>query len=481
MAGGEVRVPDDTTITEAEAASSPHPTSRDGPVDALVVVHCADDPGRIGEALLLPPPGAKRPLVFGRGDSRAGECVRALLVRQRPGANTETAPLESSDLSRSQLLVRSHPDGGIAVDNVGKRPLVVEGQSVTSARVRAGTLLEVGRKLALLATRRPPVLPPMRAADSRLMPGFGEADAFGYVGESPEAWRVRNEIAAVAMREEHVLLFGESGSGKELVAQAIHALGPRSGRRIVARNAATLPSGLIDAEFFGSAANYPNAGMPERPGLVGEANGSTLFLDEIGELPIELQAHLLRLLDGGDYQRLGDARRRTADLRLVAATNRPAHQLKGDFAARFAIRLHLPNLNDRRCDVPLVARHLLRSRIAQGAEACLSRQLTLALVGHLYTTNVRELASILLRAAVESRGPVVDLTPGAREMLGAPDESLGAPRSVRDVPREAIVESLTRNGGVRERVWRELGLPNRYLLKRLMKKYGIRDDAPQSE
>jgi two-component system nitrogen regulation response regulator GlnG/two-component system response regulator HydG len=466
---------DDTTITEAE--SSPYPRGHDdAPIDALVVVHCADDPERLGEVLLLPPPGGRRPLVFGRGDSSDGEFVRARLVRQRPGVNSETPPLESSDLSRSQLLLRSHPDGGIAVENVGKRPLVIDGQPVAGARVNAGGLLEVGRKMALLATRRPRVLPPMRQADPRVLPVFGEADAFGYVGESPEAWRLRDEIGVVAKRAEHVLLLGESGVGKEIVAQAIHALGPRSERRIVARNAAAVPSTLIDAEVFGNAANYPNAGMPERPGLVGEAHGSTLFLDEIGELPIELQAHLLRLLDQGDYQRLGDARRRTADLRLVAATNRPIQKLKEDFAARFAIRLHPPNLNDRRSDIPLVARHLVRSRIAP--EACLSRQLTLALVSHVYTTHVRELAGILLRAAVESRSPTIDLTLGACEMLGAPTEPAGAPKAVRDVPREAIVESLARNGGVRERVWRELGLPNRYLLKRLMKKYGIDDDTP---
>src|SRR5256885_12859655 len=104
---------------------------------------------------------------------------------------------------------------------------------------------------------------------------------------------------------------------------------------MVSRNAATFPAGLIDVELFGNVANYPNHGMPERPGVVGEADGSTLFLDEIGELPTELQSHLLRFLDErGEYTRLGDARRRTSDVRVVAATNRALEDLKHDLAAR---------------------------------------------------------------------------------------------------------------------------------------------------
>ena len=288
----------------------------------------------------------------------------------------------------------------------------------------------------------------------------------------------------MAGRREHVLVLGESGAGKELIARALHALGPRSRARLVARNAATVPASLIDAELFGNAASYPNAGMPERPGLVGEADGSTLFLDEIGELPVELQTHLLRLLDGGEYQRLGDARRRTADLRVVAATNRPVSQLKADLAARFPLRVHAPGLHERREDVMLVARHVLRELVRGGdayaarfvddrGEPRTSSELAVALVNHLYTTHVRELSGILFRAALESTGDVVELTDGARQLLGLAGEEPTA--GGREVSREEIVAALERHAGVREKVWRELGLPNRYVLKRLMKKYGLLD------
>jgi two-component system nitrogen regulation response regulator GlnG/two-component system response regulator HydG len=326
------------------------------------------------------------------------------------------------------------------------------------------------------------VLPSLRAPGASPAFPFGEADAFGYVGESPEAWRLRDEVALVAGRREHVLVLGESGTGKELVAQAIHALGPRAGRRLVARNAATVPGGILDAELFGNAPNYPNAGMAERPGLVGDADGSTLFLDEIGELPSELQSHLLRLLDCGDYQRLGDARRRTADLRVVAATNRPPAQLKPDLAARFVLRVRTPGLHERREDVPLVARHLLRT-LARGTDALaerlrarageprLSCELAVTLGHHLYTLHVRELQALLFRAALESPGDVVDLTAGTRQLLGLTGESAGA--APREVTREDVVAALDRHAGVREKVWRDLGLPNRHVLKRLLKKHGL--------
>src|SRR5262249_46286359 len=151
---------------------------------------------------------------------------------------------------------------------------------------------------------------------------FGRADADGFVGESPAAWDLRDRLAFIGPQAGHVLLVGESGVGKELAARALHARSRRSRRPLVSRNAATLPEALIDAELFGHARDYPNAGMPERAGLVGEADGGTLFLDEIGELPEARQAHLLRLLDGGEYQRLGDPRVRRADVRFIAATNR---------------------------------------------------------------------------------------------------------------------------------------------------------------
>jgi transcriptional regulator with AAA-type ATPase domain len=473
---------DESTLDSA----SIHSTRGDDLLDALVVLAASNEHDRAGETLLLPSVTERRPLVFGRGDEPHGSHPRARLVRQRPGESAPTAPIRSAWISRAQLLVGSHPDGGVTIENVGKSRLVIDGVVSDGGRARPGDVIEVGRRLALLCTQRPEVLPPLRGGAGEPPFLFGDRDASGYVGESPEAWRLRDEVDLVASRREHVLILGESGTGKELVAGAIHANGPRSSRRFLARNAATVPPGIIDAELFGNAPNYPNVGMAERPGLVGEADGGTLFLDEIGELPAELQAHLLRFLDAGEYQRLGDARRRTVDVRVVAATNRPVAQLKTDLAARFSLRVTTPALHARREDVPLVARHLLRTLVDRGdphaarfitreGEPRIAQGLVVALVRHLFTTHVRELQTILYRAALESSGDEVELTAGARALLGWSGEGEREEGS-REVTREEIVATLARNGGVREKAWRDLGLANRYVLKRLLKKHGIEGD-----
>jgi two-component system nitrogen regulation response regulator GlnG/two-component system response regulator HydG len=438
----------------------------------LVLVWSATLPDRLGEVLA---PGASA-IEIGRGDP---------LLRQRPGANEEGRPLESPFLSRRQLRLVRHADG-IAAENLGKRPMLIDGREAASGVVGIGQTLEVKSQLVFLCTKRPETLAPLANRPGAPMQGFGDADEHGFVGESPAAWELRDKVAFFGACSPHVLVLGESGTGKELVAQAIHALSARRGKKLVARNAATVPASLVDAELFGNAANYPNAGMAERPGLIGEADGSTLFLDEIGELPSELQSHLLRVLDErGEYQRLGDARARRADVRLVAATNRPVDQLKHDLAARLALRLTLPGLDERREDVPLLVRHLLRRRARKdaaiaarffaGDEPRVSPDLMRAIVTHTWSTHVRELEGLLWRSLAESRGATLELT----KDVAAEIVETGTARAVPaiDVGAERIKETLARHGGVQERVWRELGMANRYVLHRLMKKYGIKGSA----
>jgi DNA-binding NtrC family response regulator len=333
--------------------------------------------------------------------------------------------------------------------------------------------------------RRPPASP---SADVPDQP-FGEPDAVGIVGESEAVAQLRRDVAFVAKRAAHVLVLGPSGSGKELVAQGIHALSSRRAKRIVSRNAATFPETLVDAELFGNAPNYPNHGMPERAGLVGEADGSTLFLDELGELPEALQTRLLRLLDSGEYQRLGDSRRRTASFRFVAATNRPIETLREDVAARVKLRLTVPGLNERREDVPLLVRHLLRriareddevaARFFEGGDAGAGEprvgpEIIKVLCRRTFTTHVREVEAILWRAIAASEGDEVEIGPTMRDEL----ERCAAPVSPEDVTADELREVLARVGGVRERAWRELGLANRYVLKRLLKKHGMGDLDP---
>jgi two-component system nitrogen regulation response regulator GlnG/two-component system response regulator HydG len=388
-----------------------------------VVLWSRDEPERTGEVLLIPPSVA--PWMFGRGETSPGE-RRLALVRQRPAANQVTAPLGSVRISRVQLHVIALGPGVLEVDNVGRCPLTVDGRQETRATIRPGAVLELHNELLLLCTTRPTTLP--RIAE---YPGhaFGQVDDHGLLGESPALWALRGVIAAAARRSAHVLVLGESGTGKELVAQALHARSDRAAKTLVARNATTIPEALVDAELFGNLRNYPNPGTPERPGLIGQASGSTLLLDELAELPPTLQAHLLRVLDGGEYQRLGEAVSRRSDFRLVAATNRPEGDLKHDLLARLKIRITVPGLGERREDIPLLAAHLLCRHASRDSQHSgrqlhddavhprLSPALVSALVTHHYTTHVRELDALLLTALLESRGRYLEFTPGVRRQL----------------------------------------------------------------
>ena len=259
-----------------------------------------------------PAPGSGRAGAHARGPLRLPCALEAVARRRRPAhrehrsAGTHREGRGGCDRGRSR--------GGLGVENRKERIL-------------------------FLCMRRPP----LATAREKARPHpFGQADEHGLVGESSAIWDLREEVAFFAKRQGHVLITGPSGSGKELVARSIHALSTRASHRFIARSAATIPPALVDAELFGNVGNYPNAGMPERPGLFGESDGGTLFLDEIGEMSSEAQAHLLRVLDsGGEYQRLGDAKRRTSDVRLVAATNRSPDALKHDFLARFPFRIQV--------------------------------------------------------------------------------------------------------------------------------------------
>jgi two-component system nitrogen regulation response regulator GlnG/two-component system response regulator HydG len=390
---------------------------------ALVVLWSRDEPERIGEVLLIPHSVA--PWIFGRGETSPGE-HRLALVRQRPAANQLTGPLGSLRISRVQLCLTALGPDALEVDNAGRCPLTVDGREQTRATIRPGAVLELHNELLMLCTTRPATLP--RIAEYPSHP-FGQVDDHGLLGESPAVWALRGAIAAAAQRSAHVLVLGESGTGKELVAQALHARSDRAAKTLVARNATTIPEGLLDAELFGNLRNYPNPGTPERPGLIGQASGSTLLLDEFAELPPSLQAHLLRVLDGGEYQRLGEAVSRRSDFRLVAATNRPEGDLKHDLLARLKIRITVPGLGERREDIPLLAAHLLRRHATTDSQLSgrhfhdgfphprFSPALVSALVTHPYTTHVRELDALLLTALLESPGKYLELTPGVRRRL----------------------------------------------------------------
>ncbi len=449
------------------------------PVPMLEIAWSWEEPGRIGEVARLPLDG---PSLLGRGaEARSGEHQLEFL-RLRPGMVTSPGPLAAVNLSRRQLLLLPRRGGAFEARNLGRAPMYFLGRRTDSALVRSG-VLRIGRGLVLRLTERRSRLPTPSCWDRAHEFGFGEADPFGMVGESEPFWALREQLAFCARRPVHVLITGESGTGKELAARALHGMSARASGPLVARNAATIPGSLIDAELFGNERNYPNPGMKERPGLVGESDGGTLFLDEIGELPLEHQAHLLRVLDsGGEYQRLGEPRTRRSEFRLVAATNRDVEAIKHDLRARMVLRVDLKPLHQRPSDVPLLARHLLgriaadnpdiRDRFFADGRPRVEGELIEALMRHTFTTHARELERLLWTSLSSSPGDALRLTGEVRELLGETEEPVAQPDD--DLPGAAeIRDSLERHGFVQSKVWKELGLKNRFQLRRLIEKYGI--------
>jgi DNA-binding NtrC family response regulator len=444
---------------------------------ALVIAWSSDEPRRIGEVALFGERGGPQTLGRGEGDGEP----RVRFFRQRPGRLAPDEPLSGVALSRRQLTV-SPVRGGLEVERVGRCAMLVNGGQVEKAVVAPGDTLHLRGQLLLLCTRRVRSIPKAAYFREESLGEFGEPDAVGILGESPALWRLREDVAFAANAARHVLLHGESGTGKELAARAVHDLSARKGKAFVSRNAATLPAGLIDAELFGNAKNYPNPGMTERAGLIGQADGGTLFLDEIAELPFDQQAHLLRVLDGdGEYQRLGDPEARRSSFILVAATNREVGALKHDVAARFPLRVELPSLDARREDIPLLVRHLLllaakRSPQIGGrfvfgrpggrAEVRVDPALVEALLGKSYETNIRELDALLWRAMAASPGDTVVLTDELRK------ESQTRAR-VAEPGAEEIRAALEEAQGSVSAAARALGVKSRFALYRLMKKHGI--------
>lgn len=443
----------------------------------LAITWSKHEPERVGEVFFVDGPS-----VIGRGEAPVSGARRPRPIRQRPDSDRPSRPLASPRLSREQLWLEPKI-GYLIMKSVGKARVTIDGVESREGRLEPGQTVSVGRELGMLAIRRPRYLPPPRSWPAESDFEFGMPDPFGLVGESPAAWELREQLAFAARSDAHVLLIGESGTGKELAAGTIHGLSSRRAEPFVSRNASTIPETLVDSELFGNAKNYPNPGMAERAGLIGEADGGSLFLDEIGEMSVALQAHLLRVLDnGGEYQRLGESRARHASLRVIAATNRGRHELKPDLLARFALVIELPPLDARREDIPFLASHLVRRAAAKAAVDPPSIGLDLmdALVRHPFRLHSRELEQILWQGLAQTLGPELNLTPAIQAQLLASSEQSDECvelRSEGSAPRELSAGEVERallaaNGSVTVAA-RALGLRNRFVLYRLLRKLGI--------
>ncbi len=248
-----------------------------------------------------------------------------------------------------------------------------------------------------------------------------EEGAFGdIVGDGAAMRAVKQQIALVAPTDSNVLVLGESGTGKELVAREIHGRSERAGRAMVRVNCASIPRDLYESEFFGHVRGAFTGAVKDRAGRFELADGGTLFLDEVGEIPLPLQGKLLRVLQEGEYERVGEERTRRVDVRILAATNRNllAEAEAGRFRQDLYYRLnvfpvHVAPLRQRLEDLPMLAAHILRGLARRlGTETPrLSPGAMMQLQRYDWPGNVRELQNVLERASILSRGDIrqVDL------------------------------------------------------------------------
>lgn len=239
---------------------------------------------------------------------------------------------------------------------------------------------------------------------------LNEVQAFGdIIGQSPAILNVVRQIELVAPTDASVLILGESGTGKELVAREIHRRSLRHDRPMIKVNCASVPRELYESEFFGHIKGAFTGALKDRPGRFEAADGSTLFLDEVGEIPLELQAKLLRVLQDGQYERVGDDRTRQVNVRIIAASNRDikreveAGRFRQDFFYRLNVfPIEVSPLRERRGDIPFLAAHFLdlTARKMNRARPPLDPEHLGELQGYDWPGNVRELQNIIERAVI---------------------------------------------------------------------------------
>ncbi len=316
----------------------------------------------------------------------------------------------------------------------------------------------------------------------------GGAQFGGIIARDPAMEEALNIVARAAPSRATVLVMGESGTGKELVARAVHDASPRADKPFVGVNCAALNKGLIESELFGHEKGAFTGATDRRVGRFEQASGGTLFIDELAEIPAEVQVKLLRVLQERKIERVGSGAEIEVDVRLIGATHRDLQGLVADggfredlFYRLNVVSVQLPPLRSRKRDIPVLVEHFLARYAEENAKSVegVSKEAMDLLMRYVYPGNVRELQNIIERAVVMARGDVVtknDLSLEGQEMQSAA-ESLPSgttlSEQVEDLEKKAIAEALQQANGIQSRAADSLGLTERNLRYKL-KKYGLK-------
>ncbi len=306
-----------------------------------------------------------------------------------------------------------------------------------------------------------------------------ESPRYQLIGSAPAMQRVVQMIEKVAPTESTVLVRGASGTGKELVARAIHYNSKRRDRPLVTINCAALQETLLESELFGHEKGSFTGAVAAKPGLFEVAEGGTLFIDEVAEMAPGLQAKLLRVLEDGHYRRVGSVQEQLADVRVIAATNKllEEEQKAGRFREDLYYRLNvvtvvLPALRERRQDIPILIEHFLSTRQLGPMRYRVQPEALQALIQYDWPGNVRELANVIERAQILAEDHLISLDDLPEALVGAAPAARadgGDPRHLREVERRHVEQVLHQEKGNKVQAARVLGISRRALYRLIVK------------
>ncbi|HVZ75187.1 MAG TPA: sigma 54-interacting transcriptional regulator [Polyangia bacterium] len=384
--------------------------------------------------------------------------------------------------SRAHARLHVHVDGAenMYLEDLGsvngtrlKDQALVRGQKV---RVVAGETIQIGSSVLIVQTRakRAPLLRPETLRDEGMLRPTPTAPDQAML-------RIQQLAARAAAGTINVLITGETGVGKELLAETVHRLSPRKDGPYVCLNCAALSETLLESELFGHERGAFTGAVQAKPGLMETAHGGTLFMDEVGELPLTTQAKLLRVLETREVSRLGSVKPRKIDLRFLAATNRDleAEVSRGTFRRDLYFRLNgitltIPPLRSRVGEIRRLADTFVQQicRELGRPEPAIPERIAVLLESYAWPGNIRELKNVMERAVLLCTGPVIDTDVLPMDKLGAPPSTPGTssgelPASGPPDERQRIVDALAACAGNQSRAAKILGISRRTLVARL--------------